>query len=96
MVVRLNVTLEIKLEISDEAELRTDAIKQLSDYESSEDSEYIRSAIADAKSGGWDFIQELLLIQPLLPDLAGVTTADETVSRPSIQERTPDPVYDIG
>lgn len=87
MVVRLNVSLEINLEIDDEAAFRADAIEKLSGYESAWDPEYIRAAIADAKSGGWNFVQEFLLIQSLLPDLAGVTAADETVSRPSLQEK---------
>lgn len=84
MVVRLNVTLDINLEICDEAEFRADAIEQLSRFEGTWDSEFIRDAIADATAGGWDFIQELLFITSLLPNLNGVTGSDEEVSRPSI------------
>ena len=51
MVVRLNVNLDISLEIADEAEFRADAIEQLSRLEGTWESEFIQDAIDDAEAG---------------------------------------------
>ena len=84
MVVVLTVSYDITLEISDEKAFRADAIDELGRADAPEGPEYPRQAIADARTGGWNFIQELLLIHAILPDLAGVTSTDETVSRPTL------------
>lgn len=89
MAIRLNVRLEINLEICDEAAFRADAIEQLARFDDVVDPEFIRAAIADAQAGGWDFVQELVFLTSLLPDLNGVSGADEEVSRPLLVQLEP-------